>query len=143
MDSGITSILSTFIPEVEGFLPTAKWDNKQWSIGYGTAAGFDKTKRPLKTITRDEALQAAITHFTKDYYLLAPKIHVNLNSNQWCAILSFSYNEGIGNAENLIDDINKESINLESHFKRYVYANGEKLDDLIIRRNKEWNLWSS
>ena len=143
MDSEIVSTLSSFIQRVEGFSATPYFDNKQWSWGYGTATGFNERVKPKGTITRDQALQDAIAHFTKDYYLLAPKVTVNLNANQWAAYLSFSYNEGIGNAENLLSDINSNSPNLEHHFKEYIYSAGAINQDLVARRNLEWNLWQS
>lgn len=143
MESGIITILETFIPEVEGFSSNPYWDNKQWSWGYGTAAGFNERVKPKGTISREQAMKDAIAHFTKDYYLLAPKVAINLNPNQWAAYLSFSYNEGVGNAENLLADINNNSTNLEHHFKEYVYSAGKINTDLVDRRNKEWQLWNT
>jgi len=137
------SILSVFLPEVEGFIPYPRWDYKQWSWGYGTAAGFDKNKKPSGSITKKKALADALEHSKSDYTTLLPKITKSLTESQWAALLSFSYNEGVGNAENLISDINSNSANLEHHFKRYIFAGGNVNSDLVDRRNKEWNLWNS
>lgn len=143
MDSEIISVLETFIPREEGFVAFPFWDFKQWTWGYGTAAGFNERLKPKGTITRDQAMKDLIANFTKDYYLLAPKITVNLNANQWAAYLDFSFNEGIGNAENLLSDINSNSPNLEHHIKEYIYAGGKINDGLVARRNREWILWNT
>lgn len=137
------TILKEFIPQEEGFLSHPKWDNKQWSWGYGTAAGFDRTKKPEGTITREKAWSDALAYLKHDYDRLISKIHVELTDNQWAALLSFAYNEGIGNANNLIADINSKSSNLETHIKKYIYSAGVKSNNLIGRRNREWELWTS
>ena len=137
------SILATFLPKVEGFIAYPKWDYKQWSWGYGTAAGFDKNNKPAGTITKEKALIDALAHSKNDYNILSTKITRPLTESNWATLLSFSYNEGTGNAENLVSDINSNSSNLEHHFKEYVYAGGKINTDLVDRRNKEWNLWNS
>ena len=136
-------ILSTFIPKVEGFTSRPQWDYKQWSWGYGTAAGFNKNKKPTGTITKVKALSDAMVELKSAYSYLLPKITRILTESQWAALLSFSYNEGVGNADNLLSDINTNSANLESHVKKYIYAGGKINPDLVDRRNKEWNLWNS
>lgn len=137
------SILETFLPQVEGFIAYPKWDYKQWSWGYGTAAGFDKNKKPAGSITKQQAIIDAIAHSKSDYAILSKRISRVLTEGNWAALLSFSYNEGIGSAENLIADINSNSANLEHHFKKYVFAGSVKNPDLVARRNNEWNLWNS
>jgi len=137
----IQAILNDFIPLVEGFTSLPKWDFKQWSWGYGTAAGFDRDKRPKGIITKEQALSDSSKQWLKDFNILYPLIKKSLNPSQWAALLSFSYNEGIGSAEKLVDDINTNSPGLEAHWKEYVYAGGVKNGDLLARRNKEWKLW--
>lgn len=143
MDAAIITSLETLIPEEEGFSETPYWDIRQWTWGYGTAAGFNERVKPSGSITREKAMTDLIADFTKDYYLLAPKVTINLNANQWCAFLDFSFNEGIGNAENLLNDINSNSPNLEHHIKEYIYAGGVINSDLVVRRNKEWVIWNT
>jgi GH24 family phage-related lysozyme (muramidase) len=63
---------------------------------------------------------------------------------QWAALLSFSYNEGIGRAYNLLDNINSGDDNaLAAQMRKYIYAGGVVNDNLVERREKEINLWNS
>lgn len=139
--NSVSDTLDNFIPKVEGFSSLPYWDHKQWSWGFGTACGFDNNVKPKGSISRDQALKETQQHYSRDFNFLSTKIKVDLTANQWAAYLSFSYNEGLGNAENLINDINSNSPGLEAHWKKYIYASGQINNDLIARRNKEWNLW--
>jgi len=131
--------LSAFIPSVEGFIPVSKWDYKQYSWGYGTAA-----PGPGLSITRAKAFAEMLTHLLNDYEQLRPQITRSLNVNQWAAYLSFSYNEGVGNADNLIGNINSgNDTALAAQWRRYVYAGGVVNQNLVERREKELALWFS
>lgn len=140
-------ILSTFLPNWEGFKSTPYWDYKQWSWGYGTkvpGSVANPSVKPAGTITRSKALQDALQHINNDYLYLKPMIKVPLNNKQWAAILSFSYNLGPGNADNLIPNINSgDYAALETQWKEYINAGGEPSDELIDRRNAEWQLFTS
>lgn len=135
----IISILSDFVPSVEGFRPTPYWDVSRYSWGYGTAA-------PGKygTITRDQAFADMLTHLLSDYEQLKKRITRQLTAAQWAAYLSFSYNLGIGNAYNVVPEINAGDDDLlEREWKKYVYSSGEINPVLVDRRMKEWELWKS
>lgn len=131
--------LSTFIPSVEGFIPYPKWDYKQYSWGYGTAA-----PGPTGTITREQAITDALVHLFNDYDTLRPQVKRPLTVNQWTAYLSFSYNEGVGNADNLLGNINSgNDTALATQWRKYIYAGGMVNQDLVDRREKELLLWFS
>lgn len=135
----LKSVLSSFVKSVEGFRPHPYWDNKRYSWGYGTQA-----PGPEGTITRDQAFEAMMAHLMTDYSRLRPMIKRDLSVNQWAALLSFSYNEGVGAAMKLVPDINGGSpLVLHDHWMLYIYADGEISEDLIERRNKEWELWQT
>lgn len=140
-------ILQNFLPTWENFSPTPYWDYKQWSWGYGTKVpGSIPGVRPQGTITRAQAMIDALNHIEHDYLYLKPLIRRNLSPQQWAALLSFSYNEGPGNADNLITDINSGNDDvLEVHWKKYKYAGDPpKVKQFLIdRRNAEWELWTS
>lgn len=136
-------ILKTFLPSVEGFSPTPYWDNKQWSWGFGTAAGFDKNIKPTGTITKTQALIDTTLHFTKDYNILKSKLTVPLNANNWAALLSFSYNLGSGNALSIIPLINRNDPNFSNVFLSYNKASGSHNPALAERRKKELKLYFS
>ena len=85
-----------------------------------------------------------VTYLLHDYTLLKPRITRSLTANQWAALLSFSYNLGVGNAYNLVDLINAGSDTaLESKWNQYVYSGGSVNQDLVARRQKEFALWQS
>jgi lysozyme len=131
--------LKVFIPSVEGFIPVSKWDYKQYSWGYGTAA-----PGPGLPITRGQAFTEMLTHLLRDYNTLKPQVKRQLSINQWAAYLSFSYNEGTGNADNLLPNINAgNDTALATQWRKYIYAGGAVSQNLIERREKELVLWFS
>lgn len=131
--------LAQFIPSVEGFRSTPYWDVSRYSWGYGTAA-----PGATGTISREQAFSDMIAHLMSDYATLSSRITRSLNVNQWAALLSFSYNLGIGNALNLVSLINSGDIDaLGDKWSRYVYAGGVVNSDLVDRRGKEWGLYIS
>lgn len=131
--------LASFIPSVEGFRSTPYWDVDRYSWGYGTRA-----PGASGTITREQAFSDMVAHLLSDYATLANKITRTLNVNQWVALLSFSYNLGIGNALNLVPVINSGDDNaLRIKWVKYVYAGGVVNQDLVERRDKEINLWDA
>jgi GH24 family phage-related lysozyme (muramidase) len=138
--SRIITILSDFIPAVEGFSAKPYWDVNRWSWGYGTAA----PGKDAGTITKEQALADSIAYLMRDYEDLRDRVKRNLTANQWAAYLSFSYNLGLGNAYKLLDEINAgDDSALEREWKKFVYAAGEIHPALVERRLKEWELWKS
>jgi GH24 family phage-related lysozyme (muramidase) len=134
----IITILSDFIPSVEGFRSHPYWDKSRYSWGYGTAA-----PGATGTITREQAFADMLSHLMTDYERLLPRISRSLNAYQWASLLSFSYNVGVGNAYNLVEEINAgDWPALERNMKQYVYSGGEFDPDLVARRIKEWELWN-
>jgi lysozyme len=131
--------LADFIPSVEGFSSTPYWDVSRYSWGYGTAA-----PGATGTITREQAFQDMAAHLLADYATLKPRITRSLSVSQWAALLSFSYNLGIGNALNLVPVINSgDNDALRAKWAKYVYAGGQVVRDLVERREKELALWNS
>ena len=131
--------LAAFIPAVEGFIPVSKWDYKQYSWGYGTRA-----PGPGLPITREKAFAEMLSHLMGDYDILRPQVTRVLNTNQWAAYLSFSYNEGVGSADNLLGNINSHNDTaLATQWRKYIYAGGVVNQDLVERREKELALWFS
>lgn len=123
----------------EGFVDHPYWDNKQYSWGYGT-----KAPGPTGTITPEQARAELKEHMQQDYSYLSQLIHVPLTANQWAALLSFAYNLGAGNADNLVDNINSENTAaLGEQWLKYVYSNGSVNDALVKRRAAEWRLWNA
>jgi len=131
--------LADFIPSVEGFIPVSKWDYKQYSWGYGTAA-----PGPGLSISRAKAFAEMLTYLLHDYEILKKKVTRSLTVGQWVAYLSFSYNEGIGSAYNLLPNINSGNDSaLAVQWRKYILAGGVVNDNLVERREKELDLWFS
>lgn len=131
--------LASFIPSVEGFRSSPYWDVTRYSWGYGTAAPGG-----TGTITREQAFADMLTYLLADYVKLSGRISRILTVNQWVALLSFSYNLGVGDAYNLVPLINSGDDNaLAVKWNKYIYAGGVVNNDLVERRKKEINLWNS
>lgn len=132
---------------MESFSPTPYWDFKQWSWGYGTkvpGSAPDRAQRPPGTIGRDQAFVEMLNHVRHDYSYLSPLVNTPLKPQQWAALLSFAYNLGDGNADNLVPLINAgDTAALGAKWKQYVYAGGVRNENLVVRRAKEWNLYNS
>lgn len=147
MFSAIKSKLTSFMPPHEGFSATPYWDYKQWSWGYGTRVPGsinNPSARPTGTITRAKAMEELLKHVEKDYLYLKGLVKTSLTTNQWAAYLSFSYNLGTGNADNLLANLNSRNWTaLESQWKQYINAGGAPSQALIRRRADEWNLFVS
>ncbi len=135
----IISAAQALIQSFESFSPTPYWDVKRYSWGYGTPA-----PGATGTISRDEASQEMLPYIQDGYEYLLPMLSRTLSINQWAALLSFDYNEGPGNADNLIDNINSgDDAALEHQWKLYNKAGGQVSSNLIARRAREWEVWQS
>lgn len=135
--SQITVITDWLIPQFEGFSPSSYWDVSRWSIGYGTQAAG-----PGITITKQQALEDMREVVQANYAYLRPMITRELSPNQWAALMSFAYNLGPGNADNLVDNINSgDDAALGTQWMRYVMAGGVENSALVKRRAKEWEVW--
>lgn len=131
--------LAQFIPSVEGFEPHPYWDVSRYSWGYGTAAPGENG-----TITRAQAFTDMIKYLLTDYNTLSKRIMRPLTVNQWSALLSFSYNLGVGDAFDLVPYINAGNFaDLGVQWQRYVHAGGVVDPRLVKRRQKEWALWNT
>lgn len=145
------TILNWFLPEWETFSPVAYWDVSRYSWGYGTPApntdpsmSLAQARAASGSITEPDARKLMLAHIDDDYPYLANLITRPLSAAQWAALLSFSYNLGPGNADNLIDNINAgDNDALHAQWIQYINSGGKPNSDLIARRNAEWDFWIS
>lgn len=142
-----SNLFKNFMIKFELFKATPYWDFKQWSWGYGTKvpnSSNNSTVKPTGYITKDKAMNDAISHANTDYLYLKGLLKKPLSSNQWAALLSFSYNLGSGSAANLIPNINNSNNNaLKSQWVQYINAGGVPNANLLKRRQQELNLFFS
>lgn len=137
--NAIMNSVRSFLASMEGFSATSYWDVSRWSWGYGTQA-----PGPNETITRDAAADEMMRHVSVDYSTLKKIITQPLSVNQWTALLSFSYNLGPGNAQKLVPLINTgDYMALGAKWNEFVYADHKINQDLVERRQREWELFVS
>lgn len=114
-----------------------------WTIGWGHT-GIDVKEG--KTITEEEAdtlLKDDLSRFVKAVNSL---VSIDLNENQFAALVSFSFNLGIGNLQSstLLKLLNSnDSFNASKEFIKWSNAGGTRLKGLVRRRLSERNLFCS
>ena len=115
---------------------------KVWTIGYGTTENIKEGD----IITESQAEQLLIKDLARfEIQLNRAMCGYMLTQNQFDALISFLYNVGIGNfkVSTLLRKIlmGAENEKIGNEFKRWVYADGKKLDGLIRRRKAEQELF--
>jgi GH24 family phage-related lysozyme (muramidase) len=120
---------SILIKKNEGFLSTPKWDNKQWTWGYGTKAPYggkpnEAPPLPYLTITRKDAQKELMNYLDKEIVSklnnYSERHNYNWNNNQKEALTSFLYNLGYSTINQLTD-------------------NGTRSNEEIIKKIPEYN----
>lgn len=125
-----------FIKKKEGLITTAKHFNgdKYRTIGYGH---YGKDVREGQTISEEEAerlLMADLKGYTDA--VLKECEHLALNQGELNALVSFTYNCGLGNLKRLTKDRTKEEI--AEHITAYTNSGSEaNRKGLQIRREEE------
>lgn len=137
--SDVARAAADTIINFEGFRANPYWDVSRYSWGYGTPA-----PGRYGTITRDQAFTELESFNVDNFDYLYRLITRPLTVNQWAALLSFAYNLGPGNADNLIQNINSgDNDALGLQWNKYVYSDGVVNPDLVERRAAEFALWLS
>jgi len=135
------SILQGLLKRFESYSATPYWDVSRYSWGYGTAApnGADSG-----TISRTDAMNEAMKFAEQQKETLSKRLTKSLTDKQFAALLSFSYNLGIGNGLKLVDAINAGDMNfIGQRWNSYIYVGGVPSADLKKRRAAEFALFSS
>ncbi len=110
------------------------------TIGYG----HTKDVKLGDVITEEEAEQLLL----EDLIVVENEINkhnLDINQNQFDALVSFVYNVGVGNfrtstlLKKIKTDPNDKTI--ANEFKRWVYGGGKILPGLVRRRKEEANLY--
>jgi GH24 family phage-related lysozyme (muramidase) len=139
-----TKNLLDFVKQAEGFAPKAKWDNKQWSVGYGTRGSQGET---LSEVEASARLEQELEGHASAVDTAAEAAGMILTEGQRNALISFAFNTGDSNAISVIKrfagdpaamkkkmmEFNKETIN-----GQLVFSQG-----LQNRRLKEIALFDS
>lgn len=117
-----------------------------WTIGYGTIALNGMPIKPGQTITEADALQALLQDLET---VRCPAIErlckVELTDNEFCALVSFCYNLGIGALakSTLLKLLNTNASReiVANEFLKWTKAGGVKLPGLVKRRKAEKELF--
>lgn len=143
-----------FIKEREGFSAKCYYDGAQSSIGYGTKCGTKAHASGLHSITRADAETAMRNEINRSYI---PNVRrqtsgLQMNQNQFDALVSFTYNTGGGTSmiknSPLVKYLRGEMSQVEatSAFQNYVVtdsATGKVNSGLQNRRRLEAELFFS
>lgn len=130
-----------FVKDYEGLsLEAYECAGGRWTVGYG----HTRTATPISKITKEEAERL----LKGDLYSIAMGvkrlIKVELNLHQYCALLSFTFNLGLGSLQRstLRQKLNRgEYEEAADEFLKWVYAKGKILRGLEKRRKAERELF--
>jgi GH24 family phage-related lysozyme (muramidase) len=138
-------LLIEFIKNQEGFLASAKFDYKQFSIGYGTRARPEEISGAVR-ITEQEAekrLIEEVNKFRQEVERFSKEFGYNFNENQKDALTSFIYNLGPGALAQLTKDGTRSIEEISQSLLLYNKANNEVLPGLVQRRELEKALFDT
>jgi lysozyme len=117
------------------------------TIGYGATFYEDGTKVKLcDKITKERAEELLKWHLETFGERVKPMIKKPLTDNQYSAVLSFTYNLGIGNLKTskLLRKLNIDTSDetIREEFLKWKFANGKVLEGLVRRRIAESRLYA-
>jgi lysozyme len=113
-----------------------------WTIGWGST-GPDI--HPDTIWTQQQADDTLLTDLQKVLDSMVSLIHIDLDENQYGALLSFTYNLGLGSLESstLLRLINAGALtNAAKEFPKWDRAAGKEMQGLLKRRLAEQKLFS-
>lgn len=115
------------------------------TIGYGTTEAIDgKPITEGMTITQKQADELLVKNLKTYEKAVNDYVKVNLNQNQFDALVSFTYNVGCNalKTSTLLQLLNEGDYKEASEqFERWKYAGGKVLNGLIRRRKAEKELF--
>ncbi len=119
-----------------------------WTIGWGHTGDKpnDGTIFEGRKITQGEAEQFLADDLAEFEKAVTNLVDVDLNDNQFSALVSFAFNLGSGNlgSSTLLKLLNnKDYFNSSKEFVRWSKAGGDRLRGLVRRRLSERNLFCS
>ncbi len=129
------------IKKYEGFRAKAyKCPADVWTIGYGHTLNVKSTD-VIDKAQAEAFLRQDVEFAEKE----VNKHNLNINQNQFDALVSFVFNLGIGNfaRSTLLRKIksNPNDPNIRKEFERWIYAGGKVLNGLVRRRKEEAELY--
>ena len=114
------------------------------TIGYGNTyyPNGDKV-RMGDTITLEEARDLFDDLIVRYERIVESKLKVDVKQNQFDALVSHTYNTGGSATLFKLVNMKADKDKIKDWFTtRYITANGKRLKGLVIRRQKEWELYN-
>ena len=111
-----------------------------WTIGYGHTAGV-KEGDTISQAQADEYLRNDLTKYEKSVLNYDAIYH--FNQNQFDALVSFTYNCGVGNLKNLTQNGKRTPTQISTKLSLYNKAGGVVLRGLQRRRAAEKELFDT
>lgn len=135
------------IKQFEGFRSKAYKDlADKWTIGYGhtkTASDFARTGREISLSEGEELLRRDVEEVER--YI--NRLKLKINQDQFDALVSFTYNLGIGNLSRskLLRLVKQDPNDLHIYYQfcRFIKSGGKKHRGLLKRRIAEAELYFS
>jgi lysozyme len=135
------------IKEFEGCSLTAYADPASGGVPYTIGFGHTKGVKPGDTINQSQADAFLLSDATTVAALLRPLLNgIVVTQNQFDALVSFSYNLGIGTfaGSTMLKYIRGGNWELAANeFNRFIYGNHKVLNGLVARRAAERALFIS
>lgn len=136
------------ITQFEGFSTVPYLDqNNVSTIGYGSTYYSDGTRVTMddSPVTQEQALQLLDYSCQTAVNCINRLVQIDLNQNQFDALVDFVYNVGSGNFQSstLLKDINSNNLaDIPNQFMRWNKVAGQPNNGLTRRRQAEINLWN-
>lgn len=135
--------------EFEGLVlkayPDPATGNDPWTIGYGHTGGLSEPQvKPGMVITKDQAEEYMKNDLKAAYEALKKLIKVELNENQWAALVSFYGNLKTKTflKSSVLTYINKGRLDeVPGRMALYRLGDGKVMKGLVRRRTAEGALW--
>jgi lysozyme len=145
----VTNEILDFIKSKEGLKLNAYiCPANVWTIGYGNTFYEDGSKvKQGDKVTKERADELFINKINEFAKGVKSLLEYELNENQFSALVSFSYNVGLGNFKNstLLKIVNSDLRNSEVDIRREFYkwnkGGGKILKGLVIRRKIEADIY--
>ncbi|KAL8839751.1 MAG: hypothetical protein Q9170_001622 [Blastenia crenularia] len=137
---------AAFIAGFEGFRADFYRDAANVkTIGYGHACQPDSECDSINAPITEAEGQALLKSDAATFVSCINKdVDVALNQNQFDALVSFTYNLGCGNLEDIAAHLNRNDFSgATSAMKQYTHAGGQVLPGLVRRRQEEVDLFNS
>lgn len=131
------------IRNFEGFSPNPYKDAGGWSIGYGHYMGAKPT---MQSVTKDQAENLLVSDTGKAVNAITKFVKVPLTQNQFDALVSFTYNVGVGAflGSTLLTLLNRgDYTGASAQFSRWNKSQGKVNATLTARRASEQTLFNT